>query len=437
MDLNRGTIRANGDADTTTGIGFDIHPTTIQPLASCNPISRHYTLERAASWRGYSAPLPAYWGYRKLNLKSPLPTLLLRWHRGGSISQPGMNMQFSYIPPRTSVFVEEALDHIRRTGQPETFPGLHYGPIDKNEYFEPIVKFDIDRHKRPDNDCAPCPMCKHPNKFLSGYLAYFPSMKIVAAIGQECASKEVLIEVKKKMKMQKDKEKKDFEQDFLLSQARIIPKKISIISESRKIACTAFAIHAKFARDGDQFKQQLRTSIGRDGELVLDEILESDIASIGPSGLSRGDGTRTRALSFGTLSGRVALERRFDPVATLDRISRELTSIYSGQSDDEALQFAVELDESARRRAYKRLREIKEEYTACRIKIVEFFQFFEVENLLRIKYWASHPANPSQFDLLYSYTGGVITITMRRPGEYFRADAQLKLCASLPTWIDG
>jgi hypothetical protein len=71
--------------------------------------------------------------------------------------------------------IDEFIAHIRETAQPETFPGLHPGPIAKTEPFLTLKPFHIDRKKRSARDKAPCPMCQ-PNKYLSGNLIYIPRL---------------------------------------------------------------------------------------------------------------------------------------------------------------------------------------------------------------------------------------------------------------------
>src|ERR1700730_17794186 len=92
-------------------------------------------------------------------------------------------LPFREIPARKAYFVEEFLAHVKRTGQPETFHGLHLGPPYNNEPCRKIAPIEIEGRRRPDGARAPCPMCHHPNKFLKGWLVYLPNLQAVAAIG--------------------------------------------------------------------------------------------------------------------------------------------------------------------------------------------------------------------------------------------------------------
>src|SRR5687767_14873007 len=95
--------------------------------------------------------------------------------------------RFSTRP--TNLFIEEVRDHTRRTQQPETFPGLHPGPLPRTAQFIKLARIEVDRMKRPALDQVPCPMCQ-PNKFLKGFLVYFPELEAAAVIGHCCAVKE-------------------------------------------------------------------------------------------------------------------------------------------------------------------------------------------------------------------------------------------------------
>ena len=61
-------------------------------------------------------------------------------------------------PPSQSV-IDVFLDHVRRTGQPETFPTIARLPPPPNSTPVILCKFDVDRTKRLHRDMAPCAIC--------------------------------------------------------------------------------------------------------------------------------------------------------------------------------------------------------------------------------------------------------------------------------------
>lgn len=76
-------------------------------------------------------------------------------------------------------------EHVRKTGSPETYPGLYYLPVDKSWDFsihadETITRFDK----------APCPVCWHQKQFdRKVVLIFIPEKGVYAAIGSNCADK--------------------------------------------------------------------------------------------------------------------------------------------------------------------------------------------------------------------------------------------------------
>jgi hypothetical protein len=101
---------------------------------------------------------------------------------GPSASSVSVSQSSDLLPWRpckdrpTSFFIEEVLQHLKKTAQPETMPGLYRNPIPKDANFYTIRKITLDRRKRPDGDRAPCPMCT-PNKFLEGSFVWLTGLR--------------------------------------------------------------------------------------------------------------------------------------------------------------------------------------------------------------------------------------------------------------------
>lgn len=95
-------------------------------------------------------------------------------------------------PPQTipgDTLRAEFRDHNRRTGTPETFPGLKFDRPDAEWRFAIIDKFCIKRAQRPNSDMIPCAVCC-PNdpKFLDGYLTFDLADGALRLIGRTCGS---------------------------------------------------------------------------------------------------------------------------------------------------------------------------------------------------------------------------------------------------------
>jgi hypothetical protein len=95
--------------------------------------------------------------------------------------------------PPGQYFVQDFLAHVKKTGLPETFPGLHPGSIAKTERFLLLTRFEIDRRRRPAGNLAPCPMCQ-PNKYLRGSLIYiYPISKLLPLLATAAPTKGTLL----------------------------------------------------------------------------------------------------------------------------------------------------------------------------------------------------------------------------------------------------
>jgi hypothetical protein len=185
--------------------------------------------------------------------------------------------------PPGNYLIEEFLAHIRRTGQPETFPGLHRGPIAKTEPFLLLKKFEVDRRKRPGGDLAPCPMCQ-PNKYLRGSLIFLPDLRAVAAIGHCCADKENLAIADRKYR---ERIARDSEDDYLIAHIPLIPAYLSVVERVRPAAREAERIYRSFRNAGAPFQRPLRLVKKVGGLLALDEQIRVPADGTGPAEFRR------------------------------------------------------------------------------------------------------------------------------------------------------
>src|SRR3954452_15276463 len=76
------------------------------------------------------------------------------------------------------IFVDRVMEHVAKTGHPETFAGMHPGPIASDEIFEILREVIVPLLKREDGRRAPCPMCQ-PNKFADGRLVWFSRLQAI------------------------------------------------------------------------------------------------------------------------------------------------------------------------------------------------------------------------------------------------------------------
>jgi hypothetical protein len=235
---------------------------------------------------------------------------------------------------RPTVYLNEQFNlHIRKTGQPETFPGIHPGPIAKDEPFIKLMSFSIEGKARLQGDLAPCPMCR-PNKYLHGFLIYLLRLKAVAAIGHCCADKETLAAADREFKA---RQTRDSEEGYLLTNIPLVPSRLRAAENVRPSANEALRVFRHFRRDGAEFRRALNFVKKQVGRLTLSEVIDGETAAYGPAGFGRHGAAQTRDIEFGILSGIMALNADYNPVAELDRISQALRPHDRGTSEEAAL----------------------------------------------------------------------------------------------------
>jgi hypothetical protein len=318
----------------------------------------------------------------------------------------------------TRFLKEEFGKHVSKTGSPETFPGIHPGPIPKTARFFKLGPFSIERKKRSDLDMAPCPMCQ-PNKFLSGFLVWLPELQAIAAIGHCCADKDNLAAADREYAA---RSARDNEEDYLLSALPRIPLRLAALDQAKPAAEEAERVYRRFRNKGSGFQKRLR-SVNRQqgGRLTLTEAIEGDLASIGPAGFKGlGGGLNTRDIEFGVLTGSTALIGDYNPTGELNRIRSALNAHVCGLDEEAAMNYIVDLDERRRGEAVVQLREAERSYEKFSQRLNDFREFFSVANIERINAWSSHPLNPQPFTASFVSSGGNRVFVLRGKQEVFQ-----------------
>lgn len=221
-----------------------------------------------------------------------------------------------------SYLVDPFLRHIRRTGQPETFEGIHPGPLPKDSPFQKLTPFKIKATTRQDGQYAPCPMCT-PDKFLSGFLIWLPELQAIAAIGHCCAGKDVLAAADREYEA---RTRRDREDDYLLAVLPCIPQRLSALATMEPAAKEALRLYREIRR-ADAFQALLRhEKVAHGGRLFLVEEIKGEIASMGPVGFRGRDhgSLNIREIDFGFMRGMIALTSDFNPVRELERIRKTI-----------------------------------------------------------------------------------------------------------------
>lgn len=154
----------------------------------------------------------------------------------------------------SDIVISKLQEHIAQTGQPESFSGLHLGPIARDEKFLRVKPIDVPKSKRPGGDKIPCAMCQ-PNKFYRGWLAWFPDLQAIGLIGHCCANNETLAIAEREYK---ERQERDREEAFLMNVLPSIPDVISAIEEAKPAAIEAQRIYRNFRRKAHSLHKRLR-----------------------------------------------------------------------------------------------------------------------------------------------------------------------------------
>ena len=305
---------------------------------------------------------------------------------------------------------EAFIAHIRATGTPESFPGIHPGPIDKAEPFCKLTDFSIDRGRRPGGDMAFCPMCHQLNKILQGSLIYLTRIRAVAAIGHECAVRENRAAAEKDYRARRDRETWE---DYLIGSLPHVAAKLAAINVVRPAADEATRVVRRLQKDAPGAVRQLReTNRTHGGQLIIAETIDATIARIGPSGFQGANGRQTRDIMFGLLIGTTAIITNYNPARELDQIGAILEKCPMCTTEEEALEAVCQLTEKDCKWTATNLRETDRSFRRFQSRIADFCSFFTTDNIARIDAWTRHPEHPSPFRITRRQEFGSVTLSI-------------------------
>lgn len=347
-----------------------------------------------------------------------------------------------YRPFRTrpsGVWVQRVLDHIRKTGAPETFVGLYGGKIDRDARFFILRKVLIDRHKRPNGDKAPCSRCGCDDKFLDGALAWFPDLQFCSVIGHCCAAKEHVDEAEREYKW---REKRDKDESYLLENLPKLYRKAAALDALRPSAAEARRIYRQFRHEMRELHQHLREiKSRRGGQLTVAQILrdtETDSDYFGPAGF-KGRGPReieSRDIELGVICGLTAVEKNYDPLKAIDEALRVIDSYEMRFTESAALNFITRMDEAKRHAAVHIVKLADRHYSNISQKLSDFWSFFSRGNIELLHIYGTHPDGPLAFEASYQSDGERTLVTIRRRMQSCRLSFANELAEQTVNWPD-
>jgi hypothetical protein len=320
--------------------------------------------------------------------------------------------------------------HVAASGQPETFPGVHPGPLAKDEPFTRLGQITLDPRKRPEGDLAPCPMCHCANKFKSGWFVYLPKLEAVAIIGNECASKDTLSSAEKHWNLRQERLREEANME------RLVPLLPSWLTTFETAAPTVYAVAnllKSFRREGKAFLRALSGAAKDSGVLVVHELIKT---RGGPRGIrTSGSSTDTREIPVGRIAGVKALSTRFNLQADLDALVA-LTRPHVQRDEHSELEYITAVGPQ-RRQACRDLLKVERQYPLL-VKAVEDSRvFFTSANLEVIRKWGEHHLPTLRFELTEIDTPQGRRLTFRAPGELWYPTLPSALWAPLPDLPGG
>lgn len=345
--------------------------------------------------------------------------------------EPHSFRRFSTRP--SGIFVDEVVQHINETGQPETHPALYRNRLSRDVRYTILRKVHIPKGKRPAGDLAPCPMCT-PNRFLEGVIAYCHEVGVVSVIGRCCAvnADEAEREFRKTEKLRA-------EEDYLLAAMPHLAAKRATLETLRGPATEAQLMYRAFRRKVPTVHARLRDIASRkQGRLVLTEVIgdgATDVLAGGPRGLGRGD-VDSRDHEFGYLGGTTALLSNYRPLTELDDAIRSLDSFDFAVTEEEALDRIAEFKERERRAAVAICDLVDKSFEKLTSRLDDFAAFWSRDNIERIGAFGASEFNHDPFEARFAEIGAARrpTVVIRHGREEFRMQVSPALFDTSRPW---
>lgn len=171
-------------------------------------------------------------------------------------------------PPPQSV-IDGFLEHVRATGQPETFPQISTTKPPVEGDVEVLAeRITINTKLRPDRDWAPCPICSpaKPKYFSDGTLIWCGHTRAIYAIGPRCSTSiwtDDRLQVAKNQFRRSQKERE--EAAGLFHHVRRAPAMTSWAAASLDPIRAAESAHRDFARSMRPLRLALSRAIKTSG----------------------------------------------------------------------------------------------------------------------------------------------------------------------------
>ena len=321
------------------------------------------------------------------------------------------------------------LDHVRKTGQPETFRDLER--TSPPEGSRPIIlrRFDVAREKRPERDMAPCALCSpFHQKCLEGlYLVWYPDEGVVRVIGPECGDGLDGGELIKAERREFDRRQRQLRaEEFLEKNLPKISIWIGALNGLRPAVSEAQRLHHKLRSDNGAISKLFRQIRNKSGGVLFVNI-EIDKSNngdgggerdkvrserIGPKGFGKGpDAVDTYTEQYGILEGFTMFASDFEPIVTLDDLIEVVEALPRPATVEQAFDWICEFEGlELFEQIVERIREVQVGYQRLVEQLDSVIAFFDVSHFDRINRWGTHPEASVRLEA--SHLDGVYTIEL-------------------------
>lgn len=305
--------------------------------------------------------------------------------------EPGATAAFQVFEARPSPnYIDSIRAHVADTGMPETFAGLHPGPIDKDEPFHILGPISVPRYKRPDGKKAPCPRCHCSDKFFEGQLVWFWELQAVAVVGHCCASAQQSNEAIAEFRQREARERAEA---YLLQFLFDVPRHLRRARVLTAPILECQRVYERFRKDGGPFQRALRNAVRGGSQLHVTEIL-GPLTAGGSVGMRvGGSSVETRDIQYGQLAGQSVVATKCTLAADLKECTATFERLDGYATDDAVLNLVTPMSDDEKVTAANDLAKAITGLATVEESLVDFRRFFTDGNMERITAWGTHPEN--------------------------------------------
>ncbi|GGX50169.1 hypothetical protein GCM10007385_18190 [Tateyamaria omphalii] len=292
-------------------------------------------------------------------------------------------------------------DHVRKTGQPETYSLITTKQAFDLDNAEILAEFQVDRKKREDLRAVPCPICSPTSpKYLAGYLVWFPQERVIRAIGRECG-KRINEKWDREQYAFKKRQQQEAREEYLEANLHLLPNLLLDYSAELARADAQETVWLAMRRENPAIAQYLRSGM-RSGYLSVSERLNSrsGIAMTTSAGASK-----FREVRIGFCVGQSFVASKNELAKKLKQQLEMLSLFDFGNEPNRCFLAICDMTTAEMEKAERAIKRSKVVLDQARSRLDDFESFFSSQNIDLINQWAGHPSSELNFQLEIANNG--------------------------------